>query len=125
MAITAPSHPNPSVALASVVVDELVRGGVTRFVLSPGSRSAALARAVEEHPATSLRVLIDERSAAFFALGAARVSGNPAAVITTSGTAAANLFPAVVEADIIRSATHPAHRRSTSRTAPHRSQPDH
>lgn len=91
--------PNPSVALATMVVDELVRGGVTRFVLAPGSRSAALARAVEEHPAASLAVLIDERSAAFFALGAARMSGFPAAVITTSGTAVANLFPAVVEAD--------------------------
>ena len=99
MAITEPSQPNPSVALAWVVVDELVRSGVTRFALSPGSRSAALARAVAEHPGASLRVLIDERSAAFFALGAARVSGAPSAVITTSGTAAANLFPAVVEAD--------------------------
>ena len=99
MTIAEPSHPNPSVALASVVVDEMVRSGVTRFVLSPGSRSAALARAVAEHPGASLRVLIDERSAVFFALGAARVSGSPAAVITTSGTAAANLFPAVVEAD--------------------------
>ena len=95
-----PSHPNPSVALAIVVVDELVRGGVTRFVLSPGSRSAALARAVEDHPGASLAVMIDERSAAFFALGVARISGSPAAVITTSGTAVANLFPAVVEADV-------------------------
>ncbi|MCQ3804360.1 MAG: 2-succinyl-5-enolpyruvyl-6-hydroxy-3-cyclohexene-1-carboxylic-acid synthase [bacterium] len=93
------SHPNASVGLATVVVDELVRGGVTRFVLAPGSRSAALARAVEEHPQTSLAVMIDERSAAFFALGAARMSGSPAAVITTSGTAVANLSPAAVEAD--------------------------
>ncbi|MCE2527842.1 MAG: 2-succinyl-5-enolpyruvyl-6-hydroxy-3-cyclohexene-1-carboxylic-acid synthase, partial [Actinomycetia bacterium] len=93
------SHPNASVALATVVVDELVRGGVTRFVLAPGSRSAALARAVEEHPQTSLAVMIDERSAAFFALGAARMSGSPAAVITTSGTSVANLSPAAVEAD--------------------------
>ena len=92
-------HPNPSVALATVVVDELARGGVTRFVLAPGSRSAALARAVQDHPATSLAVMIDERSAAFFALGAARIGGSPAGVITTSGTAAANLLPAVVEAD--------------------------
>ena len=94
-----PSHPNPSVALAVTVVDELVRGGVNSFALSPGSRSAALARAVQEHPETTLAVLIDERSACYFAMGAARRSDSPAAVITTSGTAAANLFPGVVEAD--------------------------
>ena len=94
-----PSHPNPSVALAEVVVDELVRGGVTRFTVSPGSRSAALARAVQEHPEAEVAVLIDERSAAYFAMGAARIGGFPAAVITTSGTAVANLFPGVVEAD--------------------------
>ncbi len=94
-----PTHPNPSVAMASVVVDELVRGGVVRFALAPGSRSAALARAVEEHPGANLAVLIDERSAAFFAMGASRMGRSPAAVITTSGTAVANLFPAVVEAD--------------------------
>jgi 2-succinyl-5-enolpyruvyl-6-hydroxy-3-cyclohexene-1-carboxylate synthase len=94
------SLPNPSVAFATVVVDEMVRCGVTNFVISPGSRSAALARAAQEHPSISLTVIIDERSAAFFALGGARMSGSPAAVITTSGTAAANLFPAMVEADI-------------------------
>ena len=93
------THPNPSVALAETVVDELVRGGVSRFALSPGSRSASLARAVEEHPGAQLAILADERSAVFFALGAARVGGYPAAVITTSGTAVANLFPGVVEAD--------------------------
>ena len=93
------AHPNPSVALAETVVDELVRGGVSRFALSPGSRSASLARAVEEHPGAEVAILADERSAAFFALGAARVGGSPAAVITTSGTAVANLFPGVVEAD--------------------------
>ena len=114
-----PPPPNPSVALAEVVVDELVRGGVTRFALSPGSRSAALARAVEEHPGAVLAVLIDERSAAFFALGASRMGGSPAAVITTSGTAAANLFPGVVEADasgvplILLTADRPPEMRET------------
>ena len=93
------THPNPSVALAETVVDELVRGGVSRFALSPGSRSASLARAVEEHPGAEVAILADERSAVFFAMGAARVGGSPAAVITTSGTAVANLFPGVVEAD--------------------------
>ena len=94
-----PTHPNPSVALATVVVDELVRGGVRKFALSPGSRSAALAGAVMDHPGADPAVLIDERSACFFAMGVARASGRPAAVITTSGTAAANLFPGMVEAD--------------------------
>lgn len=93
------SRPNPSVAMAEVVVDELVRGGVTRFAVSPGSRSGALARAAQDHAGAEVAVLIDERSAAFFALGVARISGRPAAVITTSGTAVANLFPGVVEAD--------------------------
>ena len=93
------SLPNPSVALAEVVVDELIRGGVTRFTVSPGSRSAALARAAQEHPGAEVTVLFDERSAAYFAMGAGRVSGIPAAVITTSGTAVANLYPGVVEAD--------------------------
>lgn len=94
-----PTHPNPSVAMAEVVVDELIRGGVIHFAVSPGSRSAALARAAQEHPVAQVTVLIDERSASFFALGAARVGGVPAAMITTSGTAVANLFPAVVESD--------------------------
>ena len=94
-----PSHPNPSTALANTVVDELVRGGVRRFALSPGSRSGALARAAQEHAQAAVAVLIDERSACFFAMGAARMSDKPTAVITTSGTAAANLFPGVVEAD--------------------------
>lgn len=114
-----PSHPNPSVALAEVVVDELVRGGVTRFVVSPGSRSAALARASQEHPGAEVAVLIDERSAAYYAMGAARASRDPAAVITTSGTAVANLFPGVVEADasgvplILLTADRPPEMRET------------
>lgn len=93
------THPNPSTALARVVVDELANQGVGLVVIAPGSRSAALAIAAAEHPDLETRVVIDERSAAFHALGVARGTGTPAAVLTTSGTAAANLFPAVVEAD--------------------------
>lgn len=93
------SAPNPSTALARVVIDELARGGVSHVVLAPGSRSAALALAAVEHPEIELAVVIDERSAGFHALGIGRVTGSPAAVVTTSGTAAANLFPAIVEAD--------------------------
>lgn len=94
------THPNPSTALARVVVDELSHQGVELIVISPGSRSAALAIAATEHPRVETRVVIDERSAAFHALGAAKATGAPVAVLTTSGTAAANLFPAVVEADM-------------------------
>ncbi len=93
------SHPNPSTALAVTVIDELVRNGVCRFVISPGSRSAALASAVAGRSDLDLTVAIDERSAGFHALGMAKV-GAPAAVIVTSGTAGANLLPAVVEAEM-------------------------
>ncbi|MFO7547800.1 MAG: 2-succinyl-5-enolpyruvyl-6-hydroxy-3-cyclohexene-1-carboxylic-acid synthase [Acidimicrobiia bacterium] len=91
--------PNPSTALAAVLVDELSRNGVRHLVLGPGSRSAPVAMAAADHPDLGLHVHIDERSAGFAALGIGRASGAPAAVLTTSGTAAVNLHPAVVEAD--------------------------
>lgn len=92
---------NPSTALARVLVDELVRGGLREAVLSPGSRSAPLAFALHDASLAGrlrLHVRIDERSAGFLALGLAKASGSPVAVATTSGTATANLHPAVVEA---------------------------
>ena len=92
---------NPSTALARVLVDELVRGGVREAVLSPGSRSAPLAFALHDADRAGrlrLHVRIDERSAAFLALGLAKASGRPVPVVTTSGTATANLHPAVLEA---------------------------
>lgn len=89
---------NPSVAMAQVLVDELVRCGMTDAVIAPGSRSAALAMALDADARVRLHVRIDERSAGFLALGLARGSGRPAAVLCTSGTAAANLHPAVLEA---------------------------
>ncbi|MFP3915204.1 MAG: 2-succinyl-5-enolpyruvyl-6-hydroxy-3-cyclohexene-1-carboxylic-acid synthase [Actinomycetota bacterium] len=94
------SLPNPSTAFASAVIDELARGGVSLAVAAPGSRSTALVLAAEAHPAVELVMAIDERSAAFHALGGVKADGGPAAVITTSGTAVANLLPAVVEADM-------------------------
>lgn len=94
------SYPNPSTALAGIVVDELIRGGVGLIVAAPGSRSTALALAAAQHPDLDLVVSLDERSAAFHALGRAKATGRPAAVVTTSGTAVANLLPAVVEADL-------------------------
>ena len=93
---------NPSTALARVLVDELIRGGVTDAVLAPGSRSAPLALAfadAERAGRLRLHVRIDERTAAFLALGLAKSSGRPVPVLTTSGTAAAHLHAAVLEAD--------------------------
>lgn len=91
---------NPSTALATVVIDELARNGVELVAISPGSRSGALAVAASRHPGLQTRVVIDERSAAFHALGRAKATGRPAAAIATSGTAPANYLPAVVEADM-------------------------
>ncbi len=83
---------------ADLLVDELVRAGVRLFCLSPGSRCTPLTTAVAAHPHAPHVVHFDERGSAFFALGFARATGRPAAWITTSGTAVANGFPAVVEA---------------------------
>jgi 2-succinyl-5-enolpyruvyl-6-hydroxy-3-cyclohexene-1-carboxylate synthase len=93
---------NPSTAFARVLVDELLRGGVTDAVLAPGSRSAPIALALaaaERDGRLRLHVRIDERTAAFLALGLAKASGRPVPVLTTSGTAAAHLHAAVLEAD--------------------------
>ena len=92
---------NPSTALARVLVDELVACGIAEVVLSPGSRSAALALALaeaDERGELRLHVRVDERSAAFVALGLAKVTREPVAVVVTSGSAVANLLPALVEA---------------------------
>ncbi|MGB8362829.1 MAG: 2-succinyl-5-enolpyruvyl-6-hydroxy-3-cyclohexene-1-carboxylic-acid synthase, partial [Acidimicrobiia bacterium] len=94
------THPNASMALARALIDELAAQGVASVYMSPGSRSGALAIAAAEHPEIELCVVLDERSAAFHALGDARAREGPAAVLCTSGTAAANLFPAIVEADM-------------------------
>lgn len=84
------------------MVDELLRCGVTDAVLAPGSRSTPLALALaeaESNEQITLHVRLDERSAGYLALGLAKVTGVPSIVVTTSGTAAVNLHPAVVEAD--------------------------
>ncbi len=84
------------------MVGALVEGGVSDVVVCPGSRSTPLALATRAHPGLTVRVLLDERSAGFFALGLARASRRPVAVVVTSGTAVANLLPSVVEASLAR-----------------------
>lgn len=83
-------------------IDELVNSGLKHIVISPGSRSTPLAVLAKHHPEVKEWVLADERSAAFFALGVAKETGKPAALICTSGTAAANYYPAIVEASLGR-----------------------
>jgi len=85
-------------AFARAVVDEWVRGGVTDACLAPGSRSTPMALALADEPRVRVHVFLDERSAAFCALGIGRATGRPAVVLCTSGTAAVNFHPAVVEA---------------------------
>ena len=91
---------NRNTALASAFAEELARCGLRRAVISPGSRSTPLAVALWRKPAIETTVIVDERSAAFFALGAAQASGAPVAILCTSGTAAANYHPAVCEANL-------------------------
>jgi 2-succinyl-5-enolpyruvyl-6-hydroxy-3-cyclohexene-1-carboxylate synthase len=83
---------------AATLVDEWVRGGVVHAVVCPGSRSTPMALAVADHEGLSVHVHHDERSAGFVALGLGLATGRPAIVVVTSGTAAAELHPAVVEA---------------------------
>ncbi|WP_090085046.1 2-succinyl-5-enolpyruvyl-6-hydroxy-3-cyclohexene-1-carboxylic-acid synthase [Lentibacillus persicus] len=78
-------------------VDELAASGLTDVVISPGSRSTPLAMTIAEHPDLHERIVIDERSAAFFALGMAKKKQHAVAIVCSSGTAAANYFPAVIE----------------------------
>jgi 2-succinyl-5-enolpyruvyl-6-hydroxy-3-cyclohexene-1-carboxylate synthase len=94
---------NPSTAQAHVILDELLRCGITDVVVAPGSRSAPLAIAAaeaEERGELVLHVRVDERSAGFLALGLAKLTGVPVVIITTSGTSVANLLPAIIEADL-------------------------
>jgi 2-succinyl-5-enolpyruvyl-6-hydroxy-3-cyclohexene-1-carboxylate synthase len=87
-------------AFAATLVDEWVRSGVAHAVVCPGSRSTPLVLALAARSEVEVHVRLDERSAGFTALGIGKAVGKPALVVTTSGTAAAELHPAVVEADL-------------------------
>jgi len=113
---------NPSTLLARVIVRQIIEAGVKDVVISPGSRNAPLSMAF--HQASSkglinLHVRIDERTAAFFALGIAKASGRPVPIVCTSGTAVANYHPAVLEAShtniplLVLTADRPASLRKT------------
>jgi 2-succinyl-5-enolpyruvyl-6-hydroxy-3-cyclohexene-1-carboxylate synthase len=113
---------NPSTLLARVIVRQIIEAGIRDVVISPGSRNAPLSLAF--HQASSkglikLHIRIDERTAAFFALGIAKASGRPVPIVCTSGTAVANYHPAVLEAShtntplLVLTADRPASLRRT------------
>jgi 2-succinyl-5-enolpyruvyl-6-hydroxy-3-cyclohexene-1-carboxylate synthase len=93
---------NPTYAYVGAFVDELARAGVRDVVICPGSRSTPLTLTFAAEERIRKWVLVDERSAAFFALGIAKRSGVPVALVCTSGTAAANFYPAICEAKASR-----------------------
>ena len=104
-------------AFARCLVDEWRRAGLSDAVVSPGSRSTPLALALADDDRFKVHVHIDERSAAFFALGLAKVTGRPAILLCTSGTAAANFHPAVLEASYAPGPDDRVHGRPAPRAA--------
>lgn len=92
--------PNPLYAYVGAFVDELARAGVRHAVVCPGSRSTPLALTLASEPRIQVWMQIDERSAGFFALGLAKRKLEPVVLVCSSGTAAANFFPAIVEANL-------------------------
>ncbi len=97
-----PGEGDVALSCVTALLDQLVHGGVAHMCMTPGSRSTPIALAAARHPGITLHVHVDERSSAYFGLGIARASGAPVAMFCTSGTAAANHFPAVVEAAMSR-----------------------
>ena len=93
---------NINLLWASLIIEELVRNNIDYFCISPGSRSTPLTVAAARHPRAKTILCFDERGAAFHALGYGRTTGRAAVLICTSGTAAANYYPAVIEASVDR-----------------------
>lgn len=96
------NHQEALTAYIAAFVDELSQMDIKHAVISPGSRSTPVSMLLASHPSIKTHINIDERSAAFYALGLAKATQNPVALICTSGTAAANYYPAVVEANLSR-----------------------
>ncbi len=90
----------PNECLSYWLIEELVAQGITQFCISPGSRSTPLTVAAARHPQTNTKIFLDERAAAYFALGWARATDQAAVLICTSGTAGANYYPAIIEASV-------------------------
>lgn len=115
----ATASPNINHLWADLMIEELIRNGIDTFCISPGSRSTPLTVAVARHPKAQSFIHFDERGSAFRALGIAAATHHPCVIITTSGTAAANLFPAIIEASkkklplIVLTADRPPELRST------------
>lgn len=95
-----PEPPNPLYAYVNAFIDELQRSGVRDVVICPGSRSTPLAIACATHPGIKVWMHLDERSAGFFGLGLAKLTRHPVGLVCTSGTAAANFLPAIIEAKL-------------------------
>lgn len=94
-----PSQPaNTQTQWVRLIVESLIGGGAHDFVISPGSRSTPLVAAILDSPTARTTLVIDERVAAFVALGQARASGRPSVLVCTSGTAPAHYYPALIEA---------------------------
>lgn len=91
-------HHNINLLWSSLFIEELTRYGISDFCIAPGSRSTPLTLAVANHPKAITHVHFDERGLGFLALGLSQASSKPVVIITTSGTAVANLYPAVIEA---------------------------
>lgn len=83
---------------AWLIVEELVRNGVDLFCISPGARSTPLILAIARHDKAQSKIFYDERAAAYYAVGYSKALGKPAVLVSTSGTAVANYFPAIIEA---------------------------
>lgn len=110
---------NINILWGNLIVEELVRHGVSYFIVSPGSRSTPLTVAIARNSDAQRRVFFDERGAAFHGIGYGRATGKPAVLVSTSGSAAAHYFPAIIEAAtdnlpmIIMSADRPPELRKT------------